>query len=664
MAAHLLLLALLILLAGGLAALLAGRRSALASNCAAGATLVAALPGLGAALLGLRGAPATLEAAWQVPGGRLLLSVDALSGVFLLAIFVLAPLCALYGAAYLKAQGAERALGGHWFFFTGLVAAMALVVTAAQALLFLAVWELMSLASFFLVAFDHRLAEVRRAAWLYLLACHLGGALLFALFLLAGDLAGSLEFRDFHRLAEADPGVALLLFLLALVGFGTKAGLFPLHVWLPEAHPAAPSHVSALMSGVMVKTGIYGLLRVLTWLPAAPAWWGLLLAGLGILGALYGIALAAVQRDLKRCLAYSTIENVGIIFLGLGLSLYARALGLPLMAALGLAGALLHVWNHALFKGLLFLGAGGLLHATGTRDLNHMGGLLKRLPLSGALLIGGSLAIVAVPPLNGFVSEWLLYLGLLQGATQLSGAAALPPLLLVGLLALTGALALLVFVRLVGIALLGVPRSPAAVTAHEGGASLLLPQALLLSACLAIGLFPGAALGLLAAPLALLAPPGASAALLAVPLAGPGSLAWLLLALVSTAALLLVGLRRRRPRTAGETWGCGYALPSARMTYSAEGFAELAHNRMLPAVLRPAVGGALPAELFPQPVGRAQASADPVLGRLFQPLFAGLGERCVRLRWLQQGKPAVYLAYIFLTGAALMLWSLWALGGG
>ncbi|WP_305046772.1 proton-conducting transporter transmembrane domain-containing protein [Geoalkalibacter sp.] len=664
MAADLVVLAVLILLAGGAAALLAGRRTALASGCAAGATLLAAVPGMGAALLGLRGASASVEAVWAVPGGDFLLSVDALSGLFLLAIFVLAPLCALYGAAYLKEQGEQRPLGGHWFFYTGLVAAMALVVTAAQALLFLAVWELMSLASFFLVVFDHRQAEVRRAAWIYLIACHLGGAFLCALLLFAGDLAGSLAFADFARLAEVEPKQALVLFVLALVGFGAKAGLFPLHVWLPEAHPAAPSHVSALMSAVMVKTGIYGLLRVLTWLPPAPAWWGLLLAGLGILGALYGIALAAVQRDLKRCLAYSTIENVGIIFLGLGLGLYAASQGLALMAALGFAGALLHLWNHALFKGLLFLGAGGLLHATGTRDLNLMGGLLRRLPLSGALLIGGSLAAIAVPPFNGFVSEWLLYLGLLQGVTQFSGAAAVPPLLLMGLLALTGALALLVFVRLVGIALLGVPRSPAAVGAHEAGPLLLAPQALLLAGCLAMGLFPGAPLRLLSAPLAQLAPPGTAALSLTVPLVWPGRFALLLLAALGAAALLLVALRRARPAAVAETWGCGFARPSARMTYSAEGFSELAHTRLLPAPLRPQVRGEVTAELFPAPARRAQHSSDPVLGRLYHPLFAGLGERCVRLRWLQQGRPAVYLLYIFLTGAALMLWSLWAFGGG
>ncbi len=479
----LLILALLIIPAGGSGALLAGRRPKLAAALAVGATVVGSLCGLWGALSVLLGRVAGLSASlpWQVPGGRLALTVDPLSAFFLVPIFVISPLCAIYGAAYLRAEGAHRPLGPHWFFFNGLVAAMALVVTAANAVLFLAAWEVMSLTSFFLVAFDHHRPEVRSAAWTYLLACHLGGACLFAMFLLAGNLCGSLDFADFAPLAAAGPGLALALFLLALVGFGTKAGLLPLHVWLPDAHPAAPSHVSALMSAVMIKTGIYGILRILLLLPAPPAWWGGLLAVLGTLGALYGIALATMQRDIKRCLAYSTVENVGIIFLGLGLGIYAAGKGMPEVALLGFAGGLLHLWNHALFKGLMFLGGGSLLHVTGTRDMNMMGGLLRRLPVSGTLLIGGSLAIGGLPPFNGLVSEWLLYLGLLKAGTGAPAFWGLFPSLLLGLLGLTGALAVVAFTRLIGIALLGEPRSAEAAQAREASRWMTLPMGLLLS---------------------------------------------------------------------------------------------------------------------------------------------------------------------------------------
>ncbi len=426
-------LALLLLAAGGGAALLTGRRSGLASWIGAVSAVAAGLLAAAPALRVLRsGQVLSWQAPWAVPAGSLALRLDPLAAWFVVPIALLGAACAVYGAGYLKQEGERRALGPHWFFFNLLVAAMLLVVTAANAVLFLAAWELMTLASFFLVAWDHHHEEVRRAAWLYLLVAHCGMMLLLAFFVQAGVRCGGFDFADFGPLAQLPAPVAAAFFLLALFGFGVKAGLLPLHVWLPDAHPAAPSHVSALMSGVLVKTALYGILRVLTWLPPAPAWWGWLLALLGAGGALYGIALAALQHDLKRCLAYSTIENVGIIALGLGLGLVAVARGEPTVALLAFAGALLHIWNHALFKGLMFLGAGALVHATGSRDMNQMGGLLRRMPLAGLLWIGGSLAISALPPLNGLVSEWLIYLGLLHAGTAAGGFAALPPLLLIG----------------------------------------------------------------------------------------------------------------------------------------------------------------------------------------------------------------------------------------
>jgi formate hydrogenlyase subunit 3/multisubunit Na+/H+ antiporter MnhD subunit len=532
---------------------------------------------------------------------------------------------------------------------------MALVVTAANAVLFLAAWEIMSLSSFLLVAFEHDRAEVRRAAWIYLLATHLGTAFLFALFLLAGTRTGSFDFASFGALSALPPASAALLFLFAVVGFGTKAGLFPLHVWLPDAHPAAPSHVSALMSGIMIKTGIYGILRMLTFLPPAPAWWGALLMALGIGGALFGIALAALQRDIKRCLAYSTVENVGIMFLAFGLSIFASARGLPAVAAVALAGGLLHLWNHALFKGLLFLGAGSLMHGTGSRDLDRMGGLLRRMPFTGALLVGGSLAISALPPLNGFVGEWLIYLGLLQAGASAGGLAGLWPFVLVGLLGLVGGLAALVFTRLIGIALLGQPRSAEADRAHESSWAMTLPMTFLLALCLAIGLFPDAVLRLVQLPVGRFVPVAASGfqpAMVAV----VGRIALLLLALLVAAWFGLARLRASRPRARGATWGCGYVLPSSRMAYTAEGYSELGQRHLLPGWLRPLVSGGRPSGLFPSPENLRQEAPDPVLQRLYLPFFADVARRCWRLRWLQQGKLHVYLMYIFLTCAVLMAW--------
>ncbi|MBW6511604.1 MAG: hydrogenase [Desulfuromonadaceae bacterium] len=651
-------LALLFISAGGTAALFAGRKSRLASFLAVTGTIVGSALGLFISInvLLLRGA-IVFSQNWQVPGGEFALAIDPLSACFLLPIFVLSPLCALYGAGYLNDEGKHRILGPQWFFLCLLIVAMALVVTAANGLLFVAVWELMSLSSFFLVAFDHRLPVVQRSAWTYLLACHVGAACLFALFLLAGHICGSLQFSDFGALQQVDPGLALALFLLAVIGFGTKAGLFPLHVWLPDAHPAAPSHVSALMSGVMVKTGIYGILRVLTLLPLAPIWWGGLLAGCGIIGAVYGIALATQQRDVKRCLAYSTVENVGIIFLGLGVGLAANSAGLPQIAALALAGGLLHIWNHALFKGVMFLGAGTLLHATGTRDMNLMGGLLHKMPLAGGLIIGGSLAIAALPPFNGLVSEWLIYLGMLQAGQAVSGFWGLFPYLLVGMLGITGALAVVAFTRIVGIALLGEPRSEAAKYAHEASALMTVPMALLLAGCLLIGLLPQVSIGLLQGPIAqLLHSTPATPLTVAATLGGLGRWGALLILLLAAAWLLLGSLRKKRPTADGATWGCGFSFPSARMSYTAEAYGEMVQH-LLPRVIQPEVEAAAPKGLFPGRASISQRSIDPALQKFFYPGFHWLAERCVHLRWLQQGKLPVYLLYIFFCCAVLLVWS-------
>ena len=320
----------------------------------------------------LSGQTLSLNLPWMVPGAEFVLQIDPLAAFFILPIAVLSLFSTLYASSYMRHDGQTRSLSSHWFFFNVMVAAMLLVVTAANTVLFLVAWEAMTVASFFLVAWDHRHEKVRKAAWLYLLSAHFGMMLLLALFILVGNSCNSLNFRDFGPLTQLPPSSAALLFLLALFGFGVKAGLFPVHVWLPDAHPVAPSHVSAMMSGVLIKTAIYGILRFLSFLPPAPAWWGWLLALLGICGALFGISLSLQQQDIKRCLAYSTVENIGIIFLGLGLGMIGIAQGNQTIALLAFAGALLHLWNHALFKGVMFLGAGALLHATGTRDMNRI----------------------------------------------------------------------------------------------------------------------------------------------------------------------------------------------------------------------------------------------------------------------------------------------------
>ncbi len=408
---------------------------------------VATWVGAGGALLGslaslvptfralLSGDSESLRLAWDAPHGSFSVEIDSLSAFFLLPVLVLSSLAAIYGGDYLLAYRHKKNLGIFWFFFNLFVASLVLAIVARTVFLFLVAWEIMSLAAFFLITFEHEKAEVRRAGWIYLVAAHIGVAFLFLSFLLLVRNSGSLEFESFGTMPSLSAGLAGLIFLLALIGFGTKAGFVPLHIWLPEAHPVAPAHVSALMSGVMIKMGFYGILRILTFLGQPAPWWGPTLAGIGLLTAIVGISLALQQSDIKRVLAYSSIENVGLIGLALGTGLWGAANHLPLVATLGMTAGLLHIWNHALMKGLMFFTAGSVFHGTGTKDMEKLGGLMKRMPWTAGAMMVGAVAIAALPPLNGFVGKWLMYLGLMNCGLSVNDSRSLPALLAVGLLA-------------------------------------------------------------------------------------------------------------------------------------------------------------------------------------------------------------------------------------
>jgi len=417
---RLLLLSLTVLVGGGVLSACLARRRRLSTVVGAGAALV----GSGVGLIGtvpplLAGNTLSFFIPWSIPGGAVRLGRDPLSGFFLIPVFLVGGMAALYGASYLKGQEAPDQGGASWFHYNLLVASMVTVLMARNAVVFLIAWETMALASFLLVTLENRRAEVRSAGWIYMVATHLGTAFLLALFAFLGQKVGSLDFTTLGRTGSMLPSTGVsVAFVLAVVGFGAKAGFLPLHVWLPEAHPAAPSHVSALMSGVMIKTGIYGLLRSLTWLGTPPSWWGWLLVGIGFTSGILGVLFALAQHDLKRLLAYHSVENIGIIALGVGLGLVGQSAGSAALAALGFGGALLHVLNHALFKGLLFLGAGAVLHATGTRNMDHLGGLIRRMPWTATTFLVGAVAICGLPPLNGFVSEFLIYLGAIRGVTD------------------------------------------------------------------------------------------------------------------------------------------------------------------------------------------------------------------------------------------------------
>jgi formate hydrogenlyase subunit 3/multisubunit Na+/H+ antiporter MnhD subunit len=645
------------LVGGGLLSLLGWRSARLSSAIGAVTAVVGCVFGEVYALRTLQtGDGGSLSLRWEVPYGHLRIEADALSAFFLTAIFGLGAVAALYGAGYLATSSRRRTLGPAWLAFNVLLASMALVVVSRQAVLFLVAWEVMSLSAFVCITLDREDAEVARAGWVYLIASHVAAAALVAFFLVFGQQAHGFDF-DALGAASPTPGVAALLVVLALVGFGIKAGLVPLHVWLPEAHAASPSHVSAIMSGVLIKMGLYGILRTLLLLRTLPVWTGPLLAGIGLAGAVVGITLASYQRDMKRALAYSSVENMGLITLGFGVAFWAWSAGHPQIAALAMAGALLHAWNHTLMKGLMFLAAGSVLHGTGTRDLEHLGGVMQRMPRTGSLMLVGALAIAGLPPMNGFVSEWLLYLALMHTGIASAGGTAVLALIVVGVVSLVGALAGLAFVRLVGVALLGQPRSAEASRAHESPALMLLPMAVLALTCAAIGLFPRSVLGAFSGVADELLGSRAVLAAADVPLGTLGALnavIWVVVAGGGVAAALVV---RGKRSTADTTWGCGYARPTARMQYTARAFSELLSERLVPRSLRPRLSVPRPTGLFPASESFAADCRDPVTRGFYEPLLQRWGDRFSRLRWMQQGMLHVYLTYVLVALLVGLGWS-------
>jgi formate hydrogenlyase subunit 3/multisubunit Na+/H+ antiporter MnhD subunit len=650
----LVLLGLGILVLSGLASLLAHRSPRLATGFGVGGAVAGSLIAL-APVLGVLGGwqVEPLRWPWAVPFGEFHIALDALSAWFLLPILLLSAAAAVYGAEYLWPYRERKSLGPPWFFYNVLVASMALVVLARNGVLFLVAWEVMALASFFLVTFEDEKESVRAAGWTYLVATHLGTAFLLAMFVLLGREAGSLDFDAFGKAAIA-PALANLLFMLAVIGFGTKAGFMPLHVWLPEAHPAAPSHVSAIMSGVMIKTGIYGLVRVVAVLGAPPAWWGWLLVGIGLTSGIAGVLFALAQRDLKRTLAYSSVENIGIIALGLGLGVVGRSTGSNALLALGFGGAMLHVLNHALFKGLLFLGAGAVAHGTGSRDMDRLGGLLKRMPKTGTAFLVGAAAISALPPFNGFIGEFLIYLGAFKGAVTMPSPSVVPALAVIVGLALIGGLAAVCFTRAFGMVFLGEPRSEAAAHAHEPGLAMRLPMWVLAAGCVLVGL---------GAPLVWRVVTRAFGiaeeyhALAALPLTWivVGSVVFLLL--IGALALLRRKLLAGRPVGESATWGCGYAQPTARMQYTASSFSQPVSDQFH-ALLGTRAKFEPPAGYFPRASSLATETPDVCSEKVFGPAFAGIDRALSRLRWLQHGTVQIYVLYIALTLLALLVWKL------
>lgn len=642
---------------------LAAALSAVAATCAG---ILLGLAGL------MAGEPLTASFPSTIPLVTFAVRLDSLSAFFLLTISLAGLAASIYSTSYLQHLHRQESLGSAGALFNAFLCSMVLVVLADNGAFFLIAWELMSLTTYFLVVTDHEKPEVRYAGLFYVIMAHIGTAFILLMFLLFFGQSGSFNFESFrHPVSPLTDGLRTVAFLAALVGFGTKAGLVPLHVWLPYAHPVAPSHVSALMSGVMIKTAIYGLLRVtFDFLDGqTPWWWGFTVLTAGAVSALLGVMYALMEHDLKRLLAYHSVENIGIICLGIGAGMIFHAYGLDDLAALGLIAGLYHTLNHAMFKALLFLGAGAVLHATHSGNMEEYGGLLRRMPWTGACFLIGAVSIAALPPTNGFVSEWLVFQSLLLSFE-------IPSLLMkfmlpiaAAMLALTGALALACFAKAFGITFLAMPRSSHARQAEEVPGPMRAGMIILAALCLLLSL--GATLVVPLLDRVTNAMIGRSVAdrMLAfdgwalAPVNGdfsslsPMALALVLAAAVGTAFAIIAALGGFRAPRHCKTWGCGLSL-SPRMEYTATGFVQPI-KRVFSTIYQPTVK--LETEFLQESKyfsarRRFSFRIEPVFETyLYQPVLSATAKMADRLRIIQAGSLHLYLAYMFITLVLLLL---------
>lgn len=655
-------------LATVVATLLLVRRAHAARAVALAGSIVASVVTTGAAVHVLTSGRSLDGVLLRHPASGVVLSysVTPLSAWFLLVFGAIAIPVTVYSASYLRHSIAASRMAAVGAGFNVMLGAVELVFAAADVITFVLAWELMTLATATLVVSDHEHRGSRRAGYLYLVMSHVGTGCLVAGFLTLGAAAGSLALPALlagNLVSGVTRGVVFALFL---VGFGVKAGVIPLHVWLPEAHPAAPSSVSALMSAVLITAGIYGLFRVCGFGLGTPAvGWGLTLMALGAVSAILGVLYAVTQTDLKRLLAYSTIENSGIMVLGLGAGMLALADGRSELATVAVAASLTHVLNHAAFKALLFLGAGSVVMQTGTRQLESFGGLMRRMPWTGLCFLVGAIAIAGLPPLNGFISEWLTYQALLLGFAATPGLVRLIHPLSAALLALTGALAAACFVRVVGTSFLALPRSAAAAEAHEAPPAMLIPQASLAVLCLALGLLPGTVLRALGSVLESL--PGLRPVALigwgTTGLAAPmRSFDHLEPALFGTALLAMTaaGVLASRSRLAVRrvpAWGCGTEL-SARTQYTATAFSKplVMIFRSIYRPTRQVEARAESSPYYPHEV-RYRSAIEPTFERyVYGPMLRAILRVATGMRALQAGSLHAYLAYVLVLGVVLLIW--------
>ncbi len=633
-----------------------------------GAAALSAIFGTITAILVLTGSPMNLQLPFETPFGQFGFALDRLSAFFLLVISMVSFAVSIYSIGYSKEYDGKYSIGLLGLLFNLFLLSMAFVVSASNAIFFLVVWEAMSLTSYLLVVYENRKEGIPSSGLLYVVMTHLGTALIMVALVMMGIYAHSFDFSAFSGVGATMPSaLKSTLFVLLFIGFGTKAGIIPLHVWLPYAHPAAPSNVSALMSGVMVKTAVFMMIRTFfDFLGVTDTWWGLLVLLVASISALLGVMYALMETDIKRVLAYSTVENVGIILIGLGAAMVFQSYNLNLLAGLALIATLLHVMNHAFFKGALFMGAGSILFATHTKDMEKLGGLAKRMKWTGIIFFIGALSISAIPPFNGFVSEWLIFQSLLQSfqIPDMTVKILLP--VAIAILALTGALAAVCFVRLFGIVFLAKPRSEHAEHAKEVPRSMLVGSGMAAFMCIVTGVLSFAIIPYVDEVTAPLVGASAASSIVNGFVISPTNdqfstmSPFILAILIATMVPLVIVITRRyggkRKTVVGDTWDCGTPL-TARNQYTGAAYSNPL-VKVFNYIYRP------------KPEVRTESTTSPYVKKkvsyaftvvpvfeiyLYRPIVAAMVSLAHRVSKIQAGSIQAYLAYIFVTLVFLLI---------
>ena len=605
------------------------------------------------------------QLSWHVPFGSFSVKLDPLSVIFFISVTVLVLCAGVYGIGYMRHDRPRKPLGLHTVFYLALAFSLLIIVTANNIILFLGAWEGMTIFAYLLIIFHDERASARSAGFLYLIASHCATFFLFLMFFIMYRVSGSMDF-DVIAQAAFSPIFAGTIFIFSLIGFGVKAGFIPLHIWLPHAHPAAPSHVSAVLSGVMIKMGVYGICRVLWIVKVFPDWCGYLLLSIGVISGVMGVLYAMGQHEIKRLLAYHSIENIGIIVIGLGLGMLGLTYNAPIIAFLGFGGALLHVLNHSLFKGLLFLGAGSVIQKAHSGEMDRMGGLSKTMPVTSALFLVGALSICGLPLFNGFISEFIIYYGLFQGLITLPLNGIIFCALGILSLALMGALALACFSKVYGTVFLGKPRS---ISIEGGGGDdrrektsrlMLIPMAVLAGLCIWIGFDPYTVSRLAFSGGTSLMHAGLQAINLAplfmsltIIIGSSFLFLALILGVLAIKSLLLGPL----PMPRRETWGCGFTQASSRFQYTSSSFARPIIEFAKKALMMNRRGGQVRGH-FPGKVHMSSSVHDASEELFFRPLLTGLiyYSRKIDLRRMRHTQ--MYLMYIFLFLIFLLVWKL------